>query len=232
MSTGEPWFIPRRREALAKWIASRDNPLTARVMVNRIWQGHFGRGIVATPNDFGRQGDRPSDQQLMDWLAVEFMENHWSVKHIHRLIMNSQFYQGRREAAGRRIDSRQQPAPRALNAKMYGPPVVTRLSSGEREAMRDLTMWPVTSDPAEHDRRSVYLFVKRSFRLPMLDTFDAPDTATSCARRENSSERCCRFNCSRHAEDSGALLRRRAAPPRRRRPSARPGAWLARPGTG
>ena len=72
----------------------------------------------------------------------------------------------------------------ALNPKMYGPPVVTKLSADEREAMRDLTMWPVTSDPAEHDRRSVYLFVKRSFRLPMLDTFDAPDSAESCPRRE------------------------------------------------
>src|SRR5205807_5322955 len=74
----------------------------------------------------------------------------------------------------------------SLDTKMYGPPVVTKLSPGEREAMRDLTMWPVTSDQAEHDRRSVYLFVKRSFRLPMLDTFDAPDTAESCPRRETS----------------------------------------------
>jgi hypothetical protein len=182
-----PWFIPRRREALAKWIASRDNPLTARVMVNRIWQGHFGRGLVATPNDFGRQGDRPSDQALLDWLAVEFMEHGWSVKHVHRLIMNSALYQAKREA--RRLDAEEirdsvLSTAGALNSKMFGQPVVSRLSADEREAMRDLTMWPVTADPAEHDRRSVYLFVKRAFRLPILDTFDAPDTGESCPRRE------------------------------------------------
>jgi mono/diheme cytochrome c family protein len=184
-----PWFIPRRREALAKWIASRDNPLTARVMVNRIWQGHFGRGLVATPNDFGRQGDRPSDQTLLDWLAVEFMEHGWSVKHMHRLIMNSALYRSRREAG--RLDAEEirdsvLSAAGALNPKMYGQPVVAKLSADEREAMRDLTMWPITADAAEHDRRSVYLFVKRAFRLPMLDTFDAPDTGESCPRRETS----------------------------------------------
>jgi hypothetical protein len=182
-----PWFVPRRREALANWIASRDNPLTARVMVNRIWQGHFGRGIVATPNDFGRQGERPSDQKLLDWLAVEFMESKWSVKHMHRLIMNTAAYKAGRPA--QRLDAEAihdsvLAAAGVLNTKMYGPPVVTKLSADEREAMRDLSMWPVTSDAAEHDRRSVYLFVKRSFRLPMLDTFDAPGTAESCPRRE------------------------------------------------
>jgi len=181
------WFIPRRREALAKWVTSRDNPLTARVMVNRIWQGHFGRGLVATPNDFGRQGDRPSDQALLDWLAVEFMDHNWSVKYMHRLIMNSALYQARR--AAERLDAESirdniLSTAGALNPKMYGQPVVTKLSADEREAMRDMTMWPITADPTEHDRRSVYLFMKRSFRLPMLDTFDAPDTGESCPRRE------------------------------------------------
>jgi hypothetical protein len=182
-------FIPRRRKALAEWLASRDNPLTARVMVNRIWQGHFGTGLVATPNDFGRQGDKPSNQPLLDWLAVEFMNHGWSLKYMHRLIMNSDAYKAGRNP--QRLDAESirdsiLAVSGALNPKMYGQPVVTDLSKDEREAMRDLTMWPVTFDPAESDRRSIYLFVKRSFRLPMLDTFDAPDTAESCPRREAS----------------------------------------------
>jgi len=101
--------------------------------------------------------------------------------------MNSRVYQAQRQA--QRLDAESirdsvLAAAGALNEKMYGPPVVTKLSADEREAMRDLSMWPVTADPAEHDRRSVYLFVKRSFRLPMLDTFDAPDSTESCPRRE------------------------------------------------
>jgi hypothetical protein len=142
---------------------------------------------VATTNDYGRQGDRPSDQQLLDWLAVEFMEHNWSVKHMHRLIMNSALYQAPRRAG--RVDAESirdsvLSAAGALNPKMYGQPVVSKLSPDERQAMRDLSMWPVTADISEHDRRSVYLFVKRAFRLPLLDTFDAPDTAESCPRRE------------------------------------------------
>ena len=182
-----PWYVPRRRKALAEWIASRENPLTARVMVNRIWQGHFGRGITGTPNDFGRQGDPPSNQPLLDWLAVEFMDHGWSVKHMHRLILNSAAYKARRDP--QRLDAESirdsiLAVAGALNTKMYGQPVVTALSREEREAMRDLSMWPVTSDPAEYDRRSVYLFIKRAFRLPLLDTFDEPDSAESCPRRE------------------------------------------------
>jgi hypothetical protein len=182
-------FIPRRRKALAEWLTSRDNPLTARVMVNRIWQGHFGTGLVATPNDFGRQGDKPTNQPLLDWLAIEFMDHGWSEKYMHRLIMNSDAYKARRSP--QRLDAESirdsiLAVAGALNVKMYGQPVVSDLSKDEREAMRDLSMWPVTADAAESDRRSIYLFVKRSFRLPMLDTFDAPDTAESCPRRETS----------------------------------------------
>jgi cytochrome c553 len=184
-----PWFVPRRRKALAEWIASREHPLTARVIVNRIWQGHFGQGIVATPSDFGRQGDPPANQPLLDWLAVEFMDHGWSMKHMHRLIMNSATYKARRKP--QRLDAESirdtvLAVAGSLNTKMFGPPVITPLAEDEREAMRDLTMWPVTSDIAEHDRRSVYLFVKRAFRLPLLDAFDAPDTAESCPRRETS----------------------------------------------
>jgi hypothetical protein len=158
-------------------------------MVNRIWQGHFGTGLVATPNDFGKQGDKPTNQALLDWLAVDFMDHGWSVKYLHQLIMNSAAYQAKREP--QRLDAEAirdsiLAVSGALNTKMYGQPVVTALSGDEREAMRDLTMWPVSSDPNEYNRRSVYLFVKRSFRLPMLDTFDAPDTAESCPRRETS----------------------------------------------
>jgi mono/diheme cytochrome c family protein len=184
-----PWFIPRRRAALADWIASREHPLTARVLVNRLWQGHFGRGIVSTPNDFGRQGERPSKPELLDWLAAEFMESKWSMKHMHRLIMNSAVYKARRAPARLEAEAIRDSilsVSGALNDKMYGPPVVMPLAEDEREAMRDLSMWPVTSDASDHDRRSVYLFVKRSFRLPMLATFDAPDTSQSCPRRDSS----------------------------------------------
>jgi len=182
-------FIPQRRKALAEWLASRDNPLTARVMVNRIWQGHFGTGLVGTANDFGRQGDKPANQPLLDYLAVEFMDRGWSVKALHRIVMNSDFYVQQRPP--RRLDAEEirdsiLSVSGALNTKMYGQPVVTALAKDEREAMRDLSMWPVTSDASEYNRRSIYLFVKRSFRLPMLDTFDAPDSTESCPRRETS----------------------------------------------
>jgi len=82
-----------RRLALANWIASERNPLTARVMVNRIWLHHFGKGLVGTPNDFGHMGERPTNPELLDWLATEFVRRGWSVKAIHRLILNSRTYQ-------------------------------------------------------------------------------------------------------------------------------------------
>src|SRR5262249_14877245 len=85
-------FVPQRRKALALWLTSPDQPLLGRVMVNRIWQGHFGAGIVRTPNDFGRQGEPPTHPELLDWLATEFAAHGWSIKKMHRLMMLSNTY--------------------------------------------------------------------------------------------------------------------------------------------
>src|SRR5204863_1750912 len=81
-----------RRLTLADWIVSADNPLTARVIVNRVWQGHFGKGLVATPNDFGLAGSRPTHPELLDWLASELVRDNWSLKRLHRLIVTSATY--------------------------------------------------------------------------------------------------------------------------------------------
>jgi hypothetical protein len=201
-------FVPQRRKALAQWLTAPDQPLLARVMVNRIWQGHFGRGLVATSNDFGRQGDPPSHPELLDWLAVEFASRGYSVKEMHRLMLLSSTYQmssapnpgnaaidgdnrflwrmnRRRLQAEELRDSVLQSAG-ALNLKVGGPSVAVPLSEEERSGMRDVSQWPVHPDPLEHDRRSVYLQVKRSFRLPMFEAFDQPDAVASCSRRDSS----------------------------------------------
>ena len=201
-------FVPQRRKALAEWLASPSNPLPARVMVNRIWQGHFGRGLVSTPNDFGRQGDAPTHPELLNWLAAEFIEKGWSMKAMHRLMMTSEAYRrasgpdtanARVDAANaylwrmnrRRLEAEElrdavlQSAGQ-LNLKMFGSAVVLPLSKEEFLGIREPELWAVTLDPQEHGRRSVYLYVKRSFKMPMLETFDVPDPTLSCARRESS----------------------------------------------
>ena len=199
-------FVPQRRKALAEWLTSKDHPLTARVMVNRIWQGHFGRGIVATPNDFGRQGDAPTHPELLDWLAVEFMEKGWSVKALHKAIMMSDTYRqssawnesngavdrnnvylwrmNRRRLEAEEIRDAVLAVSGQIHHKLGGPPVAVPLSQEELEGIRDPDYWPVSGDESEHRRRSVYLMVKRSFPVPMLQSFDAPDPAQSCARRD------------------------------------------------
>ena len=194
-----------RRKALAEWLTAPSNPLLARVMVNRIWQGHFGRGIVGTPNNFGRQGDPPTHLELLDWLASEFASSGWSVKAMHRLIMLSSAYRMssafRAENAARdpdnrflwRMNRRRLDAESlrdavlavagTLNPKSGGRPVLPPLSREERLGMWDKDDWPESLDRSEHDRRSVYIFAKRQFPYPMFKTFDAPDPATSCGRR-------------------------------------------------
>ncbi|MBM3735993.1 MAG: DUF1553 domain-containing protein [Acidobacteria bacterium] len=201
-------FVPRRRKALAEWLTSPDHPLVSRVMVNRIWQGHFGEGIVRTPNDFGRQGDPPTHPELLDWLATEFAAQRYSIKQMHRLIMSSAAYRAssnghpesmkkdpenryfsrmnRRRLDGDVIRDSILFAAGTLNLKMGGVGIIPALSKEEMLAARMPNLWPANPDPAEHNRRSIYLQMKRSLTLPMLQIFDAPDPASSCARRERS----------------------------------------------
>jgi hypothetical protein len=198
-----------RRSALAEWLASPDHPLTARVMVNRIWQFRMGTGLVATPNDFGALGARPSNQKLLDWLATEFVARNWSVKAMDRMIVLSAAY--RQSTAFNAADARIDPENRyywrmnrrrlegeairdgilsasgMLNPRMGGKPVRVPI---EKEVY-DLiftesepdNLWPLPADRSEIYRRSLYLLNKRTVRLPMLANFDQPDTMTSCPVR-------------------------------------------------
>jgi hypothetical protein len=192
-----------RRAALANWIASKENPLTARVMVNRVWQGHFGAGLVRTPNDFGIRGERPTHPELLDWLAAEFMEHGWSLKHLHRTIMLSSAYQMSCETDAatlardpdNRLLTRYQPhrleaepiwdsiraVAGTLNREMYGLPVAPPLD--EQETIGNYKDWP-TSTPDQVNRRGIYLLTRRSFRFPMLSSFDLPENTASCGRRD------------------------------------------------
>ncbi len=190
-----------RRTALANWLASPENPLTPRVMANRIWHYHFGQGLVATPSDFGFMGERPTHPELLDWLAGEFVRNGWSIKAMHRLIMTSSAYQ--QSSAHRKEAARQDPQNRLLwrfprqrleaeiirdaslavsgmlNPKVGGPSVFPEVPQG----FESRGGWRVTQDPHERNRRSVYIFVRRNTRYPMLETFDFPDTHEPCGRR-------------------------------------------------
>lgn len=196
-----------RRKALALWLSEPDHPLTARVMVNRVWHWHFGRGIVGTPNDFGRQGEEPTHPELLDWLASEFVSQGWSLKKLHRMILLSDTYQRSTEAheGNAKVDANNRFLWRMnrqrldaetlrdsvlavsgdLNLKMGGRPVIPKLSKEEYTVMWARNQWPEAMDEREHTRRSVYLYVKRTFPMPMLSTFDTPDSSMSCSRRDN-----------------------------------------------
>ncbi len=190
-----------RRTALAKWLTNPENPLTARVMVNRVWHYHFGRGIVGTPSDFGTMGERPTHPELLDWLTSEFIRSGWSIKHLHRLILNSAVYQQssefRQDASDADPDNRllwSFPRQRLdgeeirdasllvsglLSTKVGGPSVYPELPEG---MITPRGGWKVSS-PEDRNRRSVYIFAKRNSRYPMLEVFDMPDTHESCSRR-------------------------------------------------
>jgi hypothetical protein len=194
-----------RRLALADWLTAAGNPLTARVMVNRIWHHHFGRGIVATLDNFGKMGERPSNQELLDWLAVEFVTRGWSIKQMHRLIMTSEAYQMASEydhAASAAKDPaavhlwRYQPArlegeiirdsmmaaAGTLDRTMGGPPIFPHVEDELLKAL-DRGIWRNQPDGPKVWRRSVYIYAKRSLPFPMLHVFDLADMNVSFGAR-------------------------------------------------
>jgi hypothetical protein len=194
-----------RRTALADWLARPDNPLTARVMVNRLWQHHFGRGIVPTPSDFGVRGERPTHPELLDYLATEFVARGWSIKEMHRLMLLSATYQqgttavpealaedptnrlfgrmNRLRLEGEAIRDSLLAVSGRLNPRAGGPGVALPVP---REALAGAREVKASADPADHVRRSVYLFARRNLRVAFLEPFDPPDPSQSCPQRERS----------------------------------------------
>jgi hypothetical protein len=175
-----------RRAALSHWmtdVESGAGHLLARVIVNRLWQHYFGRGIVATPNDFGSQGDRPTHPELLDWLATELVRHGWRLKPIHKLILMSDTYRmgGLGSADNERMDPDNRflwrRHPRRLEAEAIRD---NALAVG---GVLDETMFGAGTLDEQMRRRSIYFTVKRSRLVPSLQTFDWPDTLTSLERR-------------------------------------------------
>lgn len=203
-----------RRLAFARWLTSGTNPLVARVLVNRVWLHHFGRGLVGTPADFGTMGERPSHPELLDWLAMDFVEHGWRLKRLHKLVMTSTAYRqsSQRNAAGDRRDPENRfywrkslqrldaealrdailAASGALNRTMFGPPVPVRpdvhgqIVVGIDKTEGDNKMPVEVPLKGEEFRRSIYIQVRRSRPLAVLHAFDAPVMEVNCERRQAS----------------------------------------------
>ena len=198
---------PVNRLDLARWIASKDNPLTARVIANRVWQAYFGRGLVETENDFGSQGTSPSHPELLDWLAVEFVERGWSLKSLHRTIVHTRAY--RRDSANRADLTAKDPDNRLLarqtrlrldaelvrdsalvasgilTRKVGGPPVFPPIPDGVMSLGQVQRVWNTSKGP-DRTRRGLYTFTYRVTPPPAFAVFDAPDGLASCTRRNRS----------------------------------------------
>ena len=195
---------------LASWVTARDNPLTARVIANRVWQYHFGEAIVSTPNDFGLNGATPSHPELLDWLAAELIDSGWSLKSLHRVILNSSTWQqssrvarktlgrarevdannrllwrySRRRLTAEEIRDSMLQISGEMNAKLTGESVMTPVDLEMVKLLYKPDQWAVTKDRSEHNRRSIYLLAKRNLKLPFMEVFDQPDLQTSCECRE------------------------------------------------
>jgi len=203
-----------RRLEFARWLVSEQHPLVARVIVNRLWMHHFGRGLVGTPADFGFMGEKPTHPELLDWLAREFVEHGWSVKHLQKVIMTSTAYRqsSRRDPTKEAADPDnrlywRKPVQRldaevlrdailattgVLNPKMFGPPVSVREDAvgqivvGIDKKEGDTKVPVDVPMGGEEFRRSVYIQVRRSKPLAFLNTFDAPVMEVNCERRQAS----------------------------------------------
>jgi len=197
-----------RRTALADWIASADNPLTARVFVNRLWERHFGQGLVTTVSDFGKAGTPPSHPELLDYLAARFVSQGWSVKQLEREILLSSTYRQssverpdalavdpqnhllanfpRRRLEAEQIRDSLLAASGLLNEKVGGPSVYPEIpASVMKESTRRVAgFWPVSKDERDRNRRSLYVFTRRSVPFPMLEAFDRASPQVAHSRRE------------------------------------------------
>ena len=198
----------QRRARLAKWLVSKENPLPARVIANRIWQWHFGQALALTPNDLGTQGSPPSHPELLDWLATELIESGWSLKKMHRLIVLSSTYRQsairepqavatdpqdrllsgfpRRRLEAEEVWDHLHAAAGTLDTKSFGEPFVPKLSDEELQGMYEISgkrekKWPVTAD---QNRRAIYILNRRSFRFPFFESFDPANNAVSCPVRQ------------------------------------------------
>lgn len=197
-----------RRAAFAAWLTAADNPLTARVIANRVWQYHFGTGLSRSPSDFGVVGEDPTHPELLDWLATELIEQDWSIKHLHRLIVTSATYCQssaappsaldtphssnrwlshfpRRRLTGESIRDAMFAASDTLNFAAHGPGVMPPLPD---ELVKTLlkNQWNTSERESDHYRRSIYLFARRNLRYPIFEAFDRPDANASCSVRGRS----------------------------------------------
>ena len=199
---------PRTR--LAQWLTDSRHPLTSRVIANRVWQMHFGIGLVKTANDFGTHGDPPSHPELLDYLAASLVENGWSLKRLHRqMVLSSTYRQSIHSSIATQAEqsdpenrllwrfSRHRLSAEELRDAMLAVSGRLNLQAGGRSVMVPVdpqlveqlykpTQWLVAERTAEYDRRSIYLVAKRNLRLPFMETFDAPALLASCSRRQAS----------------------------------------------
>ena len=217
VQTGVPGFLhdmddpgeKPERLAFAEWLVDRDSPTTARAIVNRLWQAHFGIGIVETSEDLGRQASDPSHPELLDWLAVELMDNGWSLKHMHRLIVSSETYRQASQVTPELLE--RDPSNRLLargsrfrvdgelvrdialassgllTAEIGGAPVYP--PAPEFLFLPPISYGPkrwYVDDGAQRYRRSLYAFRYRSVPFPVLTTFDTPDGNFACVKRDRS----------------------------------------------
>ncbi|MFO0870713.1 MAG: DUF1553 domain-containing protein [Pirellulales bacterium] len=202
--------LQRPKSQLADWLLAPEHPLTSRVLVNRLWQAHFGTGIVATPNDFGLNGAPPSHPALLDYLANRLVVEEWRRKPLQRLLVTSAGYRQaslravpddvrRRDPENRwlshfprrRLDAEQLrdtllTLAGLLDLRMGGESIMLPVDEDLVKLLYKPSQWQVATEAADHHRRSIYLLAKRNLRLPGLEVFDQPDLAISCGRRESS----------------------------------------------